>query len=113
MSFNYDFDRLDGYYSTSRTGTISLISKFAPLYDALGNLINILLINIDNTETTNAYSKIQDFEEFFTLIGNYAEGGNLAASKIRNLECPSYEICLIDYGCGKFNRKIHIMEQYP
>ena len=43
----------------------------------------------------------------------YFEGGNLAASKIRNLECPSYEICLIDYGCGKFNRKIHIMEQYP
>lgn len=42
-----------------------------------------------------------------------SEGGNLAASKIRNLECPSYEICLIDYGCGKFNRKIHIMEQYP
>ena len=37
------------------------------------------------------------------------EGGNLAASKIRNLECPNYEICLIDYGCGKFNRKIHIM----
>lgn len=44
---------------------------------------------------------------------NEHEGGNLAASKIRNLECPSYEICLIDYGCGKFNRKIHIMEQYP
>ena len=43
----------------------------------------------------------------------YYEGGNLAASKIRNLECPNYEICLIDYGCGKFNRKIHIMEQYP
>lgn len=43
----------------------------------------------------------------------YPEGGNLAASKIRNLECPNYEICLIDYGCGKFNRKIHIMEQYP
>lgn len=44
---------------------------------------------------------------------NLLEGGNLAASKIRNLECPNYEICLIDYGCGKFNRKIHIMEQYP
>ena len=43
----------------------------------------------------------------------HSEGGNLAASKIRNLECPNYEICLIDYGCGKFNRKIHIMEQYP
>ena len=49
----------------------------------------------------------------FELFQVKVEGGNLAASKIRNLECPSYEICLIDYGCGKFNRKIHIMEQYP
>ena len=49
----------------------------------------------------------------FVIYNNKFEGGNLAASKIRNLECPSYEICLIDYGCGKFNRKIHIMEQYP
>lgn len=89
MSFNYDFDRLDGYYSTSRTGTISLISKFAPLYDALGNLINILLINIDNTETTNAYSKIQDFEEFFTLIGNYAKVGY---AHFNVLKCDGYAV---------------------
>lgn len=89
MSFNYDFNRLDGYYSTSRTGTISLISKFAPLYDALGNLINILLINIDNTETTNAYSKIQDFEEFFTLIGNYAKVGY---AHFNALKCDGYAV---------------------
>ena len=89
MSFNYDFDRSDGYYSTSRTGTISLISKFAPLYDALGNLINILLINIDNTETTNAYSKIQDFEEFFTLIGNYAKVGY---AHFNALKCDGYAV---------------------
>lgn len=89
MSFNYDFDRLDGYYSTSRTATISLISKFAPLYDALGNLINILLINIDNTETTNAYSKIQDFEEFFTLIGNYAKVGY---AHFNALKCDGYAV---------------------
>lgn len=89
MSFNYDFDRLDGYYSTSRTGTISLISKFAPLYDALGNMINILLINIDNTETTNAYSKIQDFEEFFTLIGNYAKVGY---AHFNALKCDGYAV---------------------
>ena len=38
------------------------------------------------------------------------EGGNLAASNIRNLECSSYEVYLIDYGCGKFNKKVHIME---
>ena len=41
---------------------------------------------------------------------NLNAGGNLAASNIRNLECPSYEVYLIDYGCGKFNKKVHIME---
>lgn len=57
----------------------------------------------------------RNFKVFFYFENRLIllEGGNLAASKIRNLECPSYEICLIDYGCGKFNRKIHIMEQYP
>lgn len=40
----------------------------------------------------------------------YSAGSNLAASNIRNLECPSYEVYLIDYGCGKFNKKVHIME---
>lgn len=53
------------------------------------------------------------YSSILKIATSHAEGGNLAASKIRNLECPSYEICLIDYGCGKFNRKIHIMEQYP
>ena len=64
-----------------------------------------IFIDLDDTVwafTENARDTFQDIE-----------GGNLAASKIRNLECPNYEICLIDYGCGKFNRKIHIMEQYP
>lgn len=60
------------------------------------------MFNLDNESLIVSETSSCDFE-----------GGNLAASKIRNLECPSYEICLIDYGCGKFNRKIHIMEQYP
>ena len=59
----------------------------------------------------NAFNKF--FIDYQQRFVHFAEGGNLAASKIRNLECPNYEICLIDYGCGKFNRKIHIMEQYP
>ena len=60
MSFNYDFDRLDGYYSTSRTGTISLISKFAPLYDALGNLIKILIIRKQQMHTAK-YRTLRSF----------------------------------------------------
>ena len=67
-------------------------------------------------KTLTAFLPHITFLSYF-CVGNklipIIEGGNLAASKIRNLECPSYEICLIDYGCGKFNRKIHIMEQYP
>lgn len=52
---------------------------------------------------------MQLFTSFFMPILIIA-GGNLAASNIRNLECPSYEVYLIDYGCGKFNKKVHIME---
>ena len=55
----------------------------------MGNLINILLINIDNTETTNAYSKIQEFEEFFTLIGNYAKVGY---AHFNALTCDGYAV---------------------
>lgn len=49
-------------------------------------------------------------EKLSNLINEWFAGGNLAASNIRNLECPSYEVYLIDYGCGKFNKKVHIME---
>lgn len=89
ISFKYDFNRLNGYYSSSRTGCMDLISKFAPLHDASGRLINILLINIDNTETTNAYSKIQEFEEFFALIGSYAKVGY---AHFNALTCEGYAI---------------------
>ena len=61
----------------------------------------------------DAANQILNYTRYLWCPEKQIEGGNLAASKIRNLECPSYEICLIDYGCGKFNRKIHIMEQYP
>ena len=49
-------------------------------------------------------------KQLANITMNQNEGGNLAASNIRNLECSSYEVYLIDYGCGKFNKKVHIME---
>lgn len=69
-------------------------------------------IQITKIKTVLLYI-MQSFPKGVECAKLFSEGGNLAASKIRNLECPNYEICLIDYGCGKFNRKIHIMEQYP
>ena len=38
---------------------------------------------------SNAYSKIQDFEEFFTLIGNYAKVGY---AHFNALKCDGYAV---------------------
>ena len=78
----------------------------------LKNVINGVIAMLGN-ENVILYDNIEQLDVQFRKQIKITEGGNLAASKIRNLECPNYEICLIDYGCGKFNRKIHIMEQYP
>lgn len=74
---------------------------------------NIIIRKKEVEQSMLNEKKLQDISGLVMDVMGEPEGGNLAASKIRNLECPSYEICLIDYGCGKFNRKIHIMEQYP
>ena len=71
----YDFEKTKNYYNCVSHGNIDLITKVAPLYDSQNNFINYLFINIDNTETTNAYSRIQEFESFFTLVGEYAKVG--------------------------------------
>lgn len=75
FGFEYDFDRIGDYYKTLKQGRIELISKAIPILDSSGNLVNILITNIDNTETNNAHHKIQEFEEFFTLVGDYAKVG--------------------------------------
>ena len=76
FTFRYDFSKLGEYYSNNRAeGTIDLVTKVTTLYDENHNPVNYLLINADKTETTVAYNKIQEFEEFFELIGDYAKVG--------------------------------------
>ena len=76
FTFRYDFSKLGEYYSNNKTeGTIDLVTKVTTLYDENHNPVNYLLINADKTETTVAYNKIQEFEEFFELIGDYAKVG--------------------------------------
>ena len=76
FTFRYDFSKIGSYYKNSkREGTIDLVTKVTTLYDDEGNPINYLLINADKTETTIAYNKIQEFEEFFELVGDYAKVG--------------------------------------
>ena len=76
FTFRYDFSKLGEYYSNNKAeGTIDLVTKLTTLYDENHNPVNYLLINADKTETTVAYNKIQEFEEFFELIGDYAKVG--------------------------------------
>ncbi|WP_455585451.1 sensor histidine kinase [Bacteroides sp.] len=75
FNLNYDFTNVDGYYPSQKKGIINLVSKATILYDSQNNVTNYLIINIDTTETTYAYSKIREFENLFTLIGDYAKVG--------------------------------------
>ena len=75
FSIDYDFAKLHGYYSSTRTKAMNLFTKITALYDAQNNFTNYLLINVDRTETVIAYNQIREFEDFFTLIGDYAKVG--------------------------------------
>ena len=76
FTFRYDFSKVRSYYqNTQKQGTIDLMTKVTTLYNSEHQPINYLLINADKTETTVAYNKIQEFEEFFELVGDYAKVG--------------------------------------
>ena len=76
FTFRYDFSKVGSYYqNTQKQGTIDLVTKVTTLYNSEHQPINYLLINPDKTETTVAYNKIQEFEEFFELVGDYAKVG--------------------------------------
>ena len=76
FTFRYDFSKVGSYYqNTQKQGTIDLMTKVTTLYNSEHQPINYLLIIADKTETTVAYNKIQEFEEFFELVGDYAKVG--------------------------------------
>ena len=75
FSINYDFSKIDRYVTSRRKDIINLQTKVALLYDSQNQFSNYLFINIDTTETPSAYTKIQEFEHLFLLIGDYAKVG--------------------------------------
>lgn len=75
FSLMYDFSKLKGLYTSKKSGSLNLLTKVTTLYDAQNNLINYLLISLDRTEATEAYNQIQEFKNFFTLVGDYAQVG--------------------------------------
>lgn len=75
FSLNYDFTKLKDYLKSGSKRKFNLVTKATCLYDKQNNFLNYLFINIDNSETTNAYSRIQEFEEFFSVIADFATIG--------------------------------------
>lgn len=74
---SYPFKQIaaNNYYRTKKDGTIDLLTKVSMLYDSHGELINYLFINLDDTDKTIAYNRIEEFEYFFTLVSQYAKVG--------------------------------------
>ena len=76
FTFQYDFSKIKGYYESEKTSCfINLTTRITTLYDHDRQPINYLLINVDKTENTIAYNKIQEFKNFFELVGDYAKVG--------------------------------------
>lgn len=71
----YAFKDVKGYYDTDHQGALDLLARVTILYNSSGEILNYLFINIDNTETANAFYKIQEFEGMFSVIADFAEVG--------------------------------------
>ena len=72
---NYSFELTEGYFQSNQSKSIDVYTKVRKLYDSEGNFNGYILISIDNTERLNALNRIQDFENFFLLISDYAKVG--------------------------------------
>lgn len=88
---NYSFDsiRSNCYYNTGKKGFISLFTRISMLYDNRGNLINYIFINLDNTDQTIAYNRLEEFEYFFNLVSRFAKVGY---AKYDLYTCEGYAI---------------------
>lgn len=79
VDFNliYDFNKIRDFYHLDEPDKPikNLNLKIAPILDDKQEILYYLLLIINNTETTNAYLKIQEFEEYFSLIANLAKVG--------------------------------------
>ena len=76
FTVQYDFSKINGYYESEKSsGFLNLTTRITTLYDHARQPINYLLINVDKTENTIAYNKIQEFKNFFELVGDYAKVG--------------------------------------
>jgi signal transduction histidine kinase len=77
FSIIYNFNKIRDLYGLEGADRPkqNLTVKIAPIFDDDQRILYYLLLIINNTDTTNAYLKIQEFEEYFSLINNLAKVG--------------------------------------
>lgn len=75
FELKYDFSRVGLYYPVRQKGVKNLLVRVRPLYNADGDFENYLLIVIDNTENLTAHNRIRNFENFFSMIAEFAKVG--------------------------------------
>ncbi len=71
----YSFDNTQSFYPTLHRGFIELFTRVSHLIDDDGKPCGYLVINVDHTERIDAINRIQEFENFFRLISEYAQVG--------------------------------------
>lgn len=86
---DYAFDTAQDYFDTIKKNVINLYTKVSKIYDSKGRFTGYALINIDNTERMDTLKRINDFENFFLLISDYAKIGY---AKLNMLERKGYAI---------------------
>ena len=86
---NYPFTSIKDYYESARKGYIALYTKVSQFFDKDGKFLGYIFLNMDNTEQLDAIKKIQDFENVFLLISDYAKVGY---AKLNLLDKQGYAI---------------------
>jgi signal transduction histidine kinase/PAS domain-containing protein/ActR/RegA family two-component response regulator len=71
---DYSFDKVDNY-TTFRRGTVSLNCKIIRLFDDEDKCIGFMIICVEDSDRLIAMSRVHDFENFFSLISDYAKVG--------------------------------------
>lgn len=74
FQLQYSFDKVDNYLTTRR-GKVNLNFKLVKLYDEDNKHIGYLLICIDESDRLIDMSRVRDFDNFFSLISDYAKVG--------------------------------------
>lgn len=76
FNFKVDLSTTGNYYRKTFSPKMrDMMVKVVPIFDESQTIQNYLFISIDNTETTNAYQRIQEFEDYFLTVANMAKIG--------------------------------------